>query len=64
MSGSYDDGQTDKTIEIAKNLKKIGMDVKTFMEMTGLNRQDVEKIYKSCIIGGRWLLLLLGRKIK
>ncbi|WP_262884917.1 hypothetical protein [Segatella copri] len=39
MSGSYDDGQTDKTIEIAKNLKKIGMDVKTFMEMTGLIRQ-------------------------
>lgn len=44
LSGSYDDGQRDAAIQIAKNLKKIGMDVKTIMEMTGLNKQDVEKI--------------------
>ena len=44
MSGSYDDGQTDKAIEIAKRMKEIGMDVKTIMEITGLDKEEVKKI--------------------
>nr|WP_317577330.1 PD-(D/E)XK nuclease family transposase [Segatella copri] len=44
LFGSYDDGQTDKAIEIAKKMKEIGMDVKDIIEMTGLDKEEVEKM--------------------
>lgn len=44
LFGSYNDDQTDKAIEIAKKMKEIGMDVKDIIEMTGLDKEEVEKM--------------------
>lgn len=44
LETSYDDGKTDALIEVAKKMKAKGMDVKEIMEMTGLDKEDVEKM--------------------
>ena len=48
MEGSYKDGvkegELQKAIQIAKNLKTIGMDIDTIHEMTGLPKEEIEKI--------------------
>ena len=47
MEGSYregvKDGEKQKAVQIAKNLKTIGMDVNTIQEMTGLTKEEIEK---------------------
>ena len=56
LHGSYDDGRQDgkqegkqegmqfKAIQIAKKMKAKGMDVDTIMEMTGLDKEEIEKL--------------------
>lgn len=44
LSGSYDEGKAAALLEVAKNMKAKGMDVKIIMEMTGLDKDDVEKM--------------------
>lgn len=44
LETSYDDGKTDALIEVAKKMKAKGMDVKEIMEMTGLDKEEVEKL--------------------
>lgn len=48
MEGSYKDGvkegEKQKAIQITKNLKAIGMDIDTIHEMTGLTKEEIEKI--------------------
>ena len=44
MSGSYDEGKAAALLEVAKNMKAKGMDVTDIMEMTGLVKEEVEKI--------------------
>ena len=44
LSGSYDEGKAAALLEVAKNMKAKGMDVKTIIEMTGLDKEDVEKM--------------------
>lgn len=44
LSGSYDEGKAAALLEVAKNMKAKGMDVTDIMEMTGLVKEEVEKI--------------------
>lgn len=44
MEGRYDEGKQDKALEIAQNLKSAGMDVDTICKMTGLSKEDIEKL--------------------
>ena len=48
MEGSYKDGvkegEQQKAVQIAKKLKAIGMDKKTIHEMTGLEKEEIEKL--------------------
>lgn len=44
MEGRYDEGKQDKALEIAQNLKSAGMDVDTICKMTGLSKEEIEKL--------------------
>lgn len=44
MEGRYDEGKQDKALEIAQNLKSVGMDVDTICKMTGLSKEEIEKL--------------------
>ena len=48
MGGSYDEGikkgEDRKAIQIAQKMKAKGMDVDTIMEMTGLDKEEIEKM--------------------
>lgn len=44
MEGRYDEGKQDKALEIAQNLKLAGMDVDTICKMTGLSKEEIEKL--------------------
>ncbi len=48
MEGRYDeglkDGETNKAIQIAKKMKAAGMDIETIREMTGLDKEEIEKL--------------------
>ena len=48
LDGSYKDGvkegELQKAIQIAKNLKAIGMDANTIHEMTGLAKEEIGKL--------------------
>lgn len=44
MEGRYDEGMQDKALEIAQNLKSAGMDVDTICKMTGLSKEEIEKL--------------------
>lgn len=44
MEGRYDEGKQDKALEIAQNLKSTGMDVDTICKMTGLSKEEIEKL--------------------
>ena len=44
MEGSYKDGVKEGKIQVAKKLKTIGMDVNTIHEMTGLTKEEIEKL--------------------
>ena len=39
-----EEGEKEKQIEIAKNLLKIGMEISKIAEVTGLNKEEIEKI--------------------
>ncbi len=48
MEGRYDeglkDGETNKAIQIAKKMKAAGMDIETIREMTGLDKEEIDKL--------------------
>lgn len=44
LAGSYDDGKAAALLEVAKNMKAKGMNVQTIMEMTGLDKKEIEKM--------------------
>ena len=37
-------GENNKTIEIAKNLKKMKLDIKQIIEATGLSKEEIESL--------------------
>jgi predicted transposase/invertase (TIGR01784 family) len=41
---AYEDGKKEKEIEIAKNLKKQGLDIKIIITATGLTKEEIENI--------------------
>jgi predicted transposase/invertase (TIGR01784 family) len=41
---AYEDGKKEKEIEIAKNLKKQGVDIQIIITATGLTKEEIENI--------------------